>query len=217
MRVAYLHGFLGSPALWGTHALPGHGGGPVRASWQDNLEAVAAAIDDVDAVVGYSLGARVATGLVIGGFVPRAVLISVNPGISDAERPARRASDAVWAKLLREHGMARFLDVWEAQPLFATQLTVDGARMAERRLHRLAHDPEQLARSLEVLGLAEMPDYRTAIDDRFALIAGAEDPRYVAIARALRAPLEVIEGAGHDPTLERPKATAAAIERALNR
>ncbi len=217
MRVAYLHGFLGSPAMWGTHALPGHGGGPVRATWQDNLEAIAAAIGDVDAVVGYSLGARVATGLVVGGFVPRAVLISVNPGSSDDERPARRASDAGWAKLLREHGMVRFLDAWEAQPLFASQLAVDAAQMAERRRHRLAHDPGELARSLEVMGLAEMPDYRTAIDDRFALIAGAEDPKYVSIARALPASLEVIAGAGHDPTLERPEETAAAIARALAR
>jgi 2-succinyl-6-hydroxy-2,4-cyclohexadiene-1-carboxylate synthase len=217
MRVAYLHGFLGSPAIWGTHALPGHGGGPVRATWQANLEAVAATIGEVDAVVGYSLGARVAAGLVVGGYAPRAVLISVNPGLADAERAARRASDAVWATLLREHGMARFLDAWEAQPLFATQLAVDRTRIAERRVHRLAHDPEQLARSLEVMGLAEMPDYRGAIDDRFALLAGADDPKYVAIARALPAPLEVIAGAGHDPTLERPEATEAAITRALAR
>ena len=217
MRVAYLHGFLGSPAIWGTHALPGHAGGPVRATWQANLEAVAAAIGDVDAVVGYSLGARVATGLVVGGFVPRAVLISVNPGIADAERSARRASDAAWAALLRTHGTAAFVDAWEAQPLFATQIGVDVARLIERRTRRLAHDPEQLARSLEVMGLAEMPDYRAAIDGRFALIAGAEDPKYVAIARALPTPLELITGAGHDPTFEQPAVTAAAIERALGR
>lgn len=217
MRVAYLHGFLGSSAIWGTHALPGHGGGPVRATWQANLEAIAAAIGDVDAVVGYSLGARVATGLVVGGYVPRAVLISVNPGIDDVERPARRANDAAWAALLRQHGTAAFVDAWEAQPLFATQVGVDIARLLERRARRLAHDPEQLARSLEVMGLAEMPDYRAAIDGRFALIAGAEDPKFVAIARALPAPLELITGAGHDPTFEQPAVTAAAIERALGR
>ena len=215
MRVAYLHGFLGAPELWGSHALPGHGGGAVRATWQDNLEAIAAAIGAVDAVVGYSLGARIATGLVVGGFAARAVLISVNPGIEDVERPARRTSDAAWAAMLREHGVASFLDAWEAQPLFATQTRVAADRRAARRARRLAHDPEQLARSLEVMGLAEMPDYRARIDDRFALIAGADDPKYVAIAQALPAPLEIIPGAGHDPTFEQPEATAAAIERAL--
>lgn len=217
MRVVYLHGFLGSPAIWGTHALPGHGGGPVQASWQANIAAVAAAIGEVDAVVGYSLGARVATGLVVGGFVPRAVLISVNPGIDNTVRPARRASDAAWARLLREHGIAPFLEAWEAQKMFATQRRVDPMRLAARRAQRLALDPEQLARCLEVMGLAEMPDYRSAIDDRFALIAGADDSKYVAFARVLPAPLEVIADAGHDPTFEQPAAVTAAIERALAR
>jgi pimeloyl-ACP methyl ester carboxylesterase len=215
VRVAYLHGFLGAPALWGTHALPGHGREPVGASWQANLEAMATAIGDVDAVVGYSLGARVAAGLVIGGLVPRAVLISVNPGIDDAARAARRARDAAWARMLRDQGLVAFLDAWEAQPLFASQARVDPVRRAARRAQRLAHEPEQLARSLEVMGLAEMPDYRGQIDDRFELIAGADDPSYVAIARALPARLEVIPDAGHDPTLEQPAATMAAIERAL--
>jgi 2-succinyl-6-hydroxy-2,4-cyclohexadiene-1-carboxylate synthase len=217
VRVAYLHGFLGSPAIWGSAALPGHGGGPVRETWQANLEAVAAALGPVEVVVGYSLGARVATGLVVGGFVPRAVLISVNPGIDDAQRAARRASDAVWAARLRTDGLAEFLDAWEAQLLFATQARVPPEQRAARRALRLAHDPEQLARSLEVMGLAEMPDYRGAIDERFALIAGAEDPKYVAIARALPAPLELIAGAGHDPTFEQPAATLAAIAGALAR
>lgn len=217
MRVAYLHGFVGAPAIWGTHALPGHGGGPVRATWQANLEAVAAAIGEVDAIVGYSLGARVATALVIAGFVPRAVLISVNPGIDDAERAARRASDVAWARMLREQGLAAFLDGWEAQPLFATQARVSAEKRGVRRSIRLSLDPEQLARSLEVMGLAEMPDYRGQIDHRFALIAGADDPKYVELARGLPASLEVIPDAGHDPTFEQPIATAAAIGRALAR
>ena len=65
------------------------------------------------------------------------------------------------------------------------------------------------------MGLAEMPDYRAVIDDRFRLIAGADDPKYVAIARALPAPLEVIADAGHDPLLEHPTALADALALAL--
>ncbi len=206
MRVAHLPGFLGTPPIWGREVQP---------TWQANLETIAARLGPVDAVVGYSLGARVATGLVASGFVPRAVLISVNPGIDDADRPARRARDAVWATLLRERGIAEFLDAWEAQPLFATQARVSPERRAERRAARRTLDPEQLARSLEVMGLAEMPDYRGMIDARFALIAGADDPKYVAIARALPAPLEIIANAGHDPMFEQPEATTAAIARSL--
>ena len=220
--IGYLHGFLGGPEVWGEAegvriALPGHGGGPVASSWDGNLAAVARALGPCEVVVGYSLGARIATGLVVAGHVPRAVLISVNPGIADDERAARRAQDATWAALARTAGIAAFVEAWEARPLFATQTRAPAEVRAARRTRRLGLDPAQLARSLEVMGLAEMPDYRAAIDGRFHLIAGADDPAYVERARALAAPLEIIPGVGHDPTLEQPALLAAAIARALSR
>jgi 2-succinyl-6-hydroxy-2,4-cyclohexadiene-1-carboxylate synthase len=227
MRIALVHGFAGSPAGWADTlaawsrpdelvavALPGHGGLPVQDTWDDNLAAVAQAVTGCALVIGYSLGARVALGLVATGRVPRAILVSVNPGIADAERAARRASDAAWARLLRDRRIAAFADAWQAQPLFATQARVPAERLAARRARRLALDPEQLARSLEVMGLAEMPDYRGAVTaERIALVAGADDAKYVAIARATSAPLELIADCGHDPTLEQPAALADALLR----
>jgi 2-succinyl-6-hydroxy-2,4-cyclohexadiene-1-carboxylate synthase len=225
VRCVLLHGFAGDPASWEDVAveaervaLPGHlGGGPLAPDWDGNLAAIAARIGRCDVVIGYSLGARVALGLVVGGHVPRGVLISVNPGIADHERAARRAGDAAWAELARGRGIAAFVDAWQAQPLFATQARAPVERLAARRARRLALDPEQLARSLETMGLAEMPDYRARIDDRVALIAGADDAKYVAIARALPARLELIAGSGHDPTLEQPAALADAIHRTTRR
>jgi 2-succinyl-6-hydroxy-2,4-cyclohexadiene-1-carboxylate synthase len=220
MRVSLIHGFAGDPTVWDATiaaldvleavavALPGHGGGLVRDTWQANLDAID--LGDADLVIGYSLGARVALGLVAMGRIERAILISVNPGIDNTERAARRESDAVWARLLRERGMTEFVDAWQAQPLFATQPLFAPERLAERRARRLQHDPEQLARSLEVMGLAEMPDYRATVG-RCALIAGAEDAKYVAIARAYGT-VTTIPHCGHDPTLEQPTALAAAIE-----
>ena len=92
MRVALLHGFAGDPGIWSDtlaawraagHAaelvpimLPGHGA-PVRPTWGANLASIAT----TEIVVGYSLGARIALGLLANGRVRRAVLISVNPGI----------------------------------------------------------------------------------------------------------------------------------------
>ena len=223
MRCVLLHGFAGDPAVWhdvpiagDPIALPGHpGGGPLADDWAGNLAAIAARIGRCDIAIGYSLGARVALGLVAAGHVPRGVLISVNPGIADADRAARRASDATWARLVGERGVEAFLAAWEAQALFASQARAPAERRAARRARRLALDPAQLARSLETMGLAEMPDYRTAIDARFALIAGADDARYIAIARSLPAPLEIVPDSGHDPLLEQPAALAAAIDRAL--
>jgi 2-succinyl-6-hydroxy-2,4-cyclohexadiene-1-carboxylate synthase len=242
MTCALLHGFAGDPASWDdviaawrlravpdAIALPGHGGGLVQPSWEANLEVIGEAVAGCELVVGYSLGARVALGLVMTGRCERAVLVSVNPGIPDAERAARRASDAGWAAKLRTDGLDAFADAWTAQPLFASQATAPPARLAARRARRLALDAEQLARSLEVMGLAEMPDYRALLDplgrrlpllppsltfsDRVSLIVGADDAKYVAIARALGLPCEVIAQSGHDPTLEQPAALAAAIKR----
>jgi 2-succinyl-6-hydroxy-2,4-cyclohexadiene-1-carboxylate synthase len=212
VTVGYLHGFLGSPEVWdgiaadgGVRiALPGHGGAPLQRSWDDNIEAVARALGPVDVVVGYSLGARVALGLVAGGNVGRAVLISVNPGLDHGERHARRAVDTAWAKRFRTEPLADVLDAWEAQPLFATQAHVPAAELQARRARRLALDPEQLARSLEAMGLAEMPNFTYDLDERFELIVGADDTKYLSIAQSLHVPTHVIAGCGHDPTLEQP-------------
>jgi 2-succinyl-6-hydroxy-2,4-cyclohexadiene-1-carboxylate synthase len=227
-----LHGFAGDPAVWNDVAIPGEpialpghpGGGALAGDWASNIAAIASQIASqprpCDVAIGYSLGARVALGLVAGGFVPRAVLISVNPGIADAERAARRASDAAWARRARDEGLDAFLAAWEAQPLFASQARAPADRRAARRARRRALDPAQLARGLETMGLAEMPDYRGAITggaigSRIALIAGGDDARYVAIARSLGAPLEIVADSGHDPLLEQPAALAAAIERSI--
>jgi 2-succinyl-6-hydroxy-2,4-cyclohexadiene-1-carboxylate synthase len=233
---ALIHGFGGDPAAWDdvvaawqlpdwprTIALPGHGGGPVLDTWDANLDAIAEAVDSqrCDCVVGYSLGARVALGLVAGGRVGHGVFIGVNPGITDDMRADRAQVDAAWARLLRTEGVAAFDDAWTKQALFATQARVPEAKRAARRERRLRHDPEQLARSLEVMGLAAMPDYWSAVAphrDRIALIAGADDAKYVAIAEGLpSASFETIPDSGHDPTLEQPAALAAAIARAVQR
>ena len=212
MTVGYLHGFLGAPEVWDgiaddgavRVALPGHGGAPLQRAWDDNIETIARALGPVDVVVGYSLGARVALGLVASGNVPRAILISVSPGIDHSEKHARRAQDTVWAKRFRAEPLADVLDAWEAQPIFATQARVPESALRARRERRLALDPEQLARSLEAMGLAEMPNYTYDLDDRFELIVGADDSKYLSIAQSLDVPTHVIAHCGHDPTLEQP-------------
>ena len=213
-----LHGFAGDPSVWrdvpvegNAIALPGHGGSEVRPTWDENLDA----LGTHEVAIGYSLGARVALGLFARGRAKRAILIGVNPGRVD-DRAARRASDAAWARMLRTEGLAAFADAWAAQPLFATQRRVAPEQLAARRAQRLRHDPEQLARSLEVMGLAEMPDHTAALrDPRVTVIAGADDAKYLAIARELGVHVVEIAGSGHDPTLEQPVALAAQLSNLL--
>ncbi len=232
MKCALLHGFAGDPSAWDAViarlpaaiearaiALPGHGGGPVRATWADNLAVVNDALVGCDAVVGYSFGARVALGVLAAGASLRAVLIGCNPGIAGGERPARIANDARWAAGLRARGIAEFADAWTAQPLFASQRRVAADQLAARRARRLALDPEQLARCLEVMGTGAMPDYRPALPalaHRIAWLAGADDTAYAQLARSLPgAHRALIADCGHDPTLEQPAALARAITVAL--
>lgn len=244
MRAVLLHGFAGTPAVWddviaawpGPDApialpLPGHGSGAAHRfhghcfrSWDDALDELAAQVGGAP-VVGYSLGARLALGLLARDAIPAAVLISCNPGIDDAARPARRAQDARWAALLRTGGTAAFLDAWQAQPLFASQAAADPARLARRRAARETLDAEALAGGLETLGLAEMPDLRDALAARATgaqLVVGSDDGKFVGFAAdaATRSPALVVEmlaGVGHDPTLEAPEALAAVLARGLAR
>jgi 2-succinyl-6-hydroxy-2,4-cyclohexadiene-1-carboxylate synthase len=108
--------------------------------------------------------------------------------------------------------------MWESQRRRVPRDVLVARRERRRRL-----DPEGLARSLEATGLAVMPDYRAAVRahaPRLALIAGAEDAKFVAIARGLCAdspalPLDLIPESGHDPVLEQPAGLSRAVERAL--
>ena len=106
MHCALIHGFAGDPAAWGevidawllpdaplAVALPGHGAGPVLDTWEQNLDEIAHAIHGCEVVVGYSLGARVALGLVASGRIGHGVFIGVNPGIGDNERQQRRVGN----------------------------------------------------------------------------------------------------------------------------
>ena len=212
-RCALIHGFAGDPATWDD----------VIAAWQlpvppKPIALPGNAVAGCDVVVGYSLGARVGLGLVATGRVAHGVLIGLNPGINESDRTERKQFDGAWARMLRAEP-ASFADAWAAQPLFATQVRASAVARERRRARRLALDPEQLARSLEAMGLGAMPDYKPAVAahrDRIALLAGADDAKYIAIAQTLSVrSFGTIPGSGHDPTLEQPVALADAIARAV--
>lgn len=239
-----IHGFSGSPASWRrvealldvpSHApaVCGHGGenppavstGP--AAFEAEVDRLAAAVQtEVPAprlVVGYSLGGRLALGLLVrrpdlfrGG-----VLIGANPGIAGEDvRVARRRDDDRWARLVEEEGLAVFDNEWSALPLFASQRDLDTERLAEQRRTRLSHDPAALGAAMRALGLGVMPDYRSALGGvrcRVDLIVGGLDTKFESLARQMAetlpsASVHVVQGAGHNVPLEAP----AELARLLN-
>lgn len=233
-----IHGFTGSPDSWaevraglgagldasGLHvpALVGHDGTPGDdggATFDEELDRLADGIRasglDRPHVVGYSMGGRVALGLVVRHpeLFRGATLIGSNPGLADAgDRVARARKDEEWARLLEAEGIGTFVAAWEALPLFGTQDRVDADALARQRRIRMAHDPHGLARALRVLGLAAMPDYRPTLARvrvPVRVVAGGDDTRFTVLAREMArriggAELRILAGLGHNPVLERP-------------
>ena len=164
-------------------------------------------------LLGYSLGARVALGLLarFSHLFAGATLIGVHPGLGSLEeRAARVGSDERWCTLLERRGVEAFLHAWEAQPLFASQQAIDARLTAEQRRVRAAHSAEGLARALRVLGLGRMPNYRGALVTcpvKVRLVVGERDEKFSGIAASLaqlapRVELERVPGAGHNVLLE---------------
>jgi 2-succinyl-6-hydroxy-2,4-cyclohexadiene-1-carboxylate synthase len=131
-------------------------------------------------------------------------------------------SDERWAELLLREGASGFLAAWQAQPLFESQAGLSAATLLQQQRLRASHTARGLARSLRVLGLGQMPDYRgvlCASRTRVRLLVGALDRKFLEIARQLHASggpgLEVVPAAGHNLLLETPGHIAGVLTRSL--
>lgn len=236
--VVLLHGFTGTPAAWSevaekiagraylaAPALPGHDPAGMHPSgtFLETVERLAAAVSEMHPgpwrVAGYSLGGRLALALLLRhpDVFASGVLIGASAGLrTEEERRDRRASDARWAALLRERGLAAFLPAWERQPLFATQRELPAERFEAQRKARLGHRPELLASALEVLGLGAMPDLwpeLPSLASRVHFGAGELDAKFSAIAEEMAAavpgaPVTIVPGVGHNVVLEAPAVVA---------
>jgi 2-succinyl-6-hydroxy-2,4-cyclohexadiene-1-carboxylate synthase len=238
--VLLLHGFTGSSSGWSTIAegltarhrvvaldLLGHGRSDaphhpapyVLARQAGVLASLLAELDAAPAaVVGYSMGARLALWLALEhpGSVSALVLESPSAGIRDAVAGAhRRADDEAWARLLEEEGIVAFVDAWESQPLFASHAALPAPVRARLREERKAHDPLALAASLRGAGQGAMDPLHDRLGHIHAptlVIAGALDGVGLGRAREVAeaipgARLEVVPDAGHTPHLEQPSSS----------
>jgi len=175
---------------------------------------------------GYSLGARVALGLLArhAFLFSGATLISVHPGLVDTRERAERAGrDEHWCRLLLRGGIATFVEAWEVQPLFSSRTALSRSQLAAQHQVRMAHSLSGLVSALRVLGLAQMPNYRGALAGPglpVRLLVGELDSKFLAIGRELslsagRVDLQIVPGAGHDLLVEAPEQVATMLTRAL--
>lgn len=233
-----LHGFTQTRGSWGrllpllsVHRplilvdLPGHGeSSAVRADLWESAAMVAGVIGEtrpsgtVD-LLGYSLGARVALHAALLDTAPvgRLVLVSGTAGMADDDaRLRRRRRDAALAAELEAGGdLEGFLRRWLAAPMFAS-LRGDASQMDSR----LANTPRGLAASLRLAGTGSQEplwDRLASLGPPVLAVAGATDPRFVALARRVTEAvpaglLSVVPGAGHAVHLEQPALTARIVD-----
>lgn len=240
--VALVHGFLGGPGSWDAlveawrpegpvvrlsvlgHGLEAAPDETVVRTFDDEIARLLghlrAALGEARcALVGYSLGARLALGLAATEPARFAgvTLVSGRDGLEDPdEARARAAEDDALARTLVEGGLPAFVARWEAQPLFASQSALPPERRDVHRARRLAHEPTRLSRALRTLSLGRMPRYAPRARGHVTtVVVGEHDAKFRGLAgplaQALGARVEVIAGAGHDVPLERPEALASIL------
>ncbi len=203
--------------------LPGHGASAaVAVDLGQAADLVAEVLHELGEspadVLGYSLGGRLALHLALlhPGEVRALVAVSASPGLADpAARSARRRRDEALAERLEADGdVAAFVRRWLAAPMFAT-LPPERAGIEAR----LANTPGGLASSLRRCGLgAQAPlwDRLCTLERPALFVAGATDPRYVALAHSMAtaAPagvFSVVPGAGHAVVAEQPALFARVV------
>jgi 2-succinyl-6-hydroxy-2,4-cyclohexadiene-1-carboxylate synthase len=170
---------------------------------------------------GYSMGGRIAQHVALAApeRIERLVLLATTAGLADeAERAARRADDERLAAFADGATIEQFADRWAAQPLFA------GTPPAAARIWRddlLRNDPRALAAVLRAMGtgaMAPLWERLATLTMPATVLAGAGDPKFVALGERLaaalaKAELVVVPGAGHGLPREAPDAVVAALTR----
>ncbi len=232
-----LHGFTGNNASWQAQQavfspyyqtialeMPGHGDSdapsdPACYSMERTTTAIGAGLDDLDiskaAILGYSMGARIALAFAISQpeRVSALILESGSPGLPTAEeRAARRQADNALADFIEQDGLEKFVEYWENLPLFASQRTLPSALQRTLHLQRLANRPIGLANSLRGVGTGAQPSLWEQLNELklpTLLIVGKLDPKFCQIARQIQpqiaaSHLEIVAGAGHTVHLEQP-------------
>jgi 2-succinyl-6-hydroxy-2,4-cyclohexadiene-1-carboxylate synthase len=172
-------------------------------------------------LVGYSQGGRIALFVAANhpGRVRTLTTIGAHAGFDGPRRAERTQADRALADRIEREGIDWFAAYWAALPLFAGLARRGPAFLAGLDAGRRRNDPALLAAQLRGMGAgATEPfwDRLWRIDAPALVMAGAEDERYVGLARRLaaalpRARVAIVPRAGHPAHLEQPGAVAALL------
>jgi 2-succinyl-6-hydroxy-2,4-cyclohexadiene-1-carboxylate synthase len=249
--VVLLHGFTGTHRTWDGLSerledghfliipdLPGHGKSGVSKSREGmSVRATAEAVAELlrtetggrkAALVGYSLGGRVALDLACAheDLLSCLVVEGASPGLERGdEREERRGRDDALADEIEARGVGWFVDHWQDTPLFATQKDLPRPAFESVRRDRLSNSASGLAMSLRAAGTGQMTPLWGEIGMLgipVLIVVGKRDRKYSETGEAMRSripgsTLAAVEGAGHCVHVERPAEFAELVERFLDR
>lgn len=206
--ITALHGFLGLSSDWDFLRDAG-------------FEITTPPLDAIpprgDALLGYSLGGRLALQALLGGArYRRAIFVSAGLGIEDeAARAARRAADEVWARRFEHDDWQALMRDWNAQPVF-------GGHTLER--DERTYDRAALAHALRAWSPGVLPPVASRLHELNVptlWIAGANDPRYSAEAARgaarSRGEAMIVGGAGHRVPWDAPDVLGETIRSFIDR
>lgn len=248
--IVALHGFTGGPGSfdrlrnhlecrgvvrWYCPSLLGHGNtpplGPRHFMGEVDRLAQDIAAEGMSGahLLGYSLGARMALGLLARHpqLFASVTLVSVHPGLRTvAQRLRRQAADERWCQLLSQ-SMTTFVEQWSQQPMFRSQEGLSGQALATQKKIRRDHQAAGLISSLRTVGLGQMPDLWSIAATwprSLQLVVGERDTKFSQLAEnflALRTrdksnsatPLRKFSDCGHNVVLEAPEQLAHVLGR----
>lgn len=195
--VVLLHGFAQTPRSWddAVDFLVRRSGCAVEAldfseqmsaqlGWDelcDELLERWTSFDQPPVVVGYSMGGRIALGVlcrwwrercaarvrIAGGShdvlpaPPFSALVLEGAGLGPSgfeDRASLLQRNGLWAERLNRQGVEAFVDYWEALPLFATQSELSAEKRLRIRGDRLSYEASELVFLLDEWGAHRMPD-----------------------------------------------------------
>jgi len=229
-----LHGFAGSTKSWAVQAsyfakkyhtfvidLPGHGKtnfpSIAKYSHHDFTESLISLIEDHTTfprhILGYSMGGRVATRLIINApnKFSNAILISCGMGLSEEwQREERIISDNILAGNIEQNGMKWFADFWENIPLFASRNNMSKDTLKILKEIWMGQDPEELAKALRFFSVGNQP-YLLPQLSKLTLpilyMAGELDSECMLIGKKViekvkNSELTIFKNSGHDVPFE---------------